>query len=359
VETVADGYNEPLYVTAAPGDDSRLFVVEQDGSIHIIADGTAIDTPFLDIESQVSRTDNERGMFGIAFHPDYQNNGRFFVHYSASEDTHGLNNGDTVVSEFTVSDDPNVADSGSERLIVTETQPDWNHNGGMLVFGPDGYLYIGLGDGGGGGDAYGNGQNLESILGTIIRIDVDDTSAGEYGIPSGNMTGDAVAPEIWDYGLRNPWRFSFDACTGDLYIADVGQNELEEVNVEPAGTGKLNYGWNVTEGLACYAANSCEMEGLIEPVLDYGHGDGTSVTGGYVYRGSAIPGLRGTYLYADFSSERVWTFRWDGAQAADQGEVTDDLELGGGGGITSFGQDNTGELYIVRRGGAIQKIVPE
>ena len=337
-----------------------MFVVEQDGSIHVIEDGTTLDTPFLDIESQVSRTDNERGMFGIAFHPDYQSNGLFYVHYSASSGTHDLANGDTVVSEFSVSDDPNVADAGSERVVLSQAQPDWNHNGGMLEFGPDGYLYIGLGDGGGGGDTYDNGQNLGSILATIIRIDVNDTSSGDYGIPAGNMTGSGVAPEIWDYGLRNPWRFSFDACTGDLYIADVGQNDFEEINVEPAGTGNRNYGWSVTEGLGCYSANSCDMSDITDPILEYGHGDGVSVTGGYVYRGSAIAELRGAYLYADFDSLRIWTLRWDGSGATDEQELTNDLNPSGGdGGITSFGQDNAGELYIVRRGGPIQKIVPE
>lgn len=357
LETIASNLDEPVYVVAPPGDSERLFVVQQGGEVLVVQGGTA--TMFLDLSSQVSRTDNERGMFALAFHPNYQSNGLFYLHYSASEGTHDLANGTTVLSEFSVSDDPNVADADSERVVLTEQQPNWNHNGGMIVFGPnDGFLYMGLGDGGGGGDPQGNGQNPNTLLGSILRLDVDTRDAGDYGIPSGNMPGGA--PEVWDIGLRNPWRFSFDPCSGDLYIGDVGQNDYEEINVEPAGTGSRNYGWNVTEGLSCYSANMCETGGLTEPVIDYGRGEGQSVTGGYVYRGSAIPGLRGTYLYGDYQSNVVWAFEYVDGAAQNNREIEFDRSIQGpNGGIASFGQDNAGELYIVlRNGGEVVKIVP-
>jgi len=357
LDTVASGLTEPVDVTQSPGDDDRLFVVEQPGTIKVV-EGDSIE-PFLDITDQVSRTDNERGMFSLAFHPDYQNNGLFYVHYSASEGTHGLVNGTTVVSEFSVSDDASVANPESERVILTVQQPNWNHNGGTIAFSPeDGFLYLGLGDGGGGGDPDENGQDFESLLGSILRLDIDGREAGEYSIPPGNMAG--ALPEIWDKGLRNPWRFSFDACNGDMYIGDVGQNEYEEINVEPAGTGSRNYGWNVREGQHCFNANTCDSGGMAEPVIDYGRGDGQSVTGGYVYRGSAIPALRGVYFYGDYGSGNVWSFRYADGAATDHREVSFDRSLNGMGiGLASFGQDNSGELYIVLRGaGEVVKIVP-
>lgn len=350
--TIADGFARPLFVTAAPGDNTRLFVVEQFGSIRVIENGTTVSEPYLDLEDRVQSSQNdgdERGLLGLAFHPDYAENGLFYVNYSAPR------SGNTTVSEFSVTDDANVADPDSERVVLTQEQPAANHNGGMLAFGPDGYLHIGFGDGGGGGDQYGNGQNLGSMLATISRIDVDDTSSGEYGIPAGNMTGNGALPEILHYGVRNPWRFSFDACTGDLYIGDVGQDDLEEVDVIPAGAGNLNLGWPIKEASSCYQANTCDESGLTDPVLEYGHGDGVSVTGGYVYRGSEIPGLRGYYFYADYGSEVVWTFRYEAGEALDQQVVN----VGGSGGITAFGQDNSGEIYIVRRPGEIQKIVAQ
>jgi len=312
--------------------------------------GETQNEPFLDIEDRAQTSDNdgdERGLLGLAFHPDYQQNGLFYVHYSAR------GSGDTTVSEFSVSSDDNLADPNSERVVLSESQPAGNHNGGMIEFGPDGFLYIALGDGGGGGDQFGNGQNLGSILGAVNRIDVNDTSAGSYGIPPGNMSGDRVRPEIYDYGLRNPWRFSFDPCTGDLYIGDVGQDEIEEVDVQPMGSGNRNFGWPIKEGTSCYEANSCDESGLTDPVLEYGHGDGVSITGGYVYRGSAIPALRGYYLYADYSAERVWAFRHEAGSAVDQQR----LNLGGSGPIASFGQDNEGEVYLVRRSGSVERIV--
>ncbi|HEY6724212.1 MAG TPA: PQQ-dependent sugar dehydrogenase [Polyangiaceae bacterium] len=357
LDSIASGLTEPVDVTPAPGDDERLFVVEQPGTIKVVRGGS-IDT-FLDISDQVSRTDNERGMFSLAFHPDYRDNGLFYVHYSASEGTHDLANGTTVVSEFAVSDDPDVANPDSERVLLAVNQPNWNHNGGTIAFSPqDGFLYLGLGDGGGGGDPDENGQDQDSLLGSILRLDIDGREAGEYSIPPGNMPGGL--PEIWDKGLRNPWRFSFDACNGDMYIGDVGQNEYEEINVEPAGSGSRNYGWNVREGQHCYEANSCDSEGMTEPVLDYGRGDGQSVTGGYVYRGSAIPALRGTYFYGDYGSGNVWAFDYAGGSITNEREISFDRSLSGSGiGLASFGQDNTGELYIVLRdAGEVLKIVP-
>lgn len=357
LDTVASNLTEPVDLTQAPGDTDRLFVVEQPGTIKLVQ-GDEVE-PFLDITSQVSRTDNERGMFSLAFHPDYRDNGLFYVHYSASEGTHGLANGTTVVSEFSVSDDPDVANADSERVLLTVEQPDWNHNGGTIAFSPeDGFFYLGLGDGGGGGDPRGNGQNPNTLLGSIVRLDVDGREAGEYSVPPGNMAGGL--PELWDKGLRNPWRFSFDRCNGDLYIGDVGQNEYEEINVEPAGAGSRNYGWNEREGQHCYNANSCDSDGMTEPVLDYGRGDGASVTGGYVYRGSAIPALRGSYFYGDYSSGNVWAFEYADGGATNEREIRFDRSLNGeGNGIASFGQDNAGELYIVLRdAGEVVKIVP-
>jgi glucose/arabinose dehydrogenase len=343
-------------VTAAPGDDSRLFVLEQPGRIQILEGGETTGT-FLDIQGEVYQeqfNNDERGLLGLAFHPDYQNNGLFYVHYSAS------GSGDTQISEFSVSSDPNVADPASERTVISEEQLAFNHNGGMLAFGPDGFLHIGLGDGGDSNDTQNNAQNLSTIKGSLLRIDVDGRDAGAYGIPAGNMTGTDVAPEILDYGLRNPWRFSFDPCTGDIYIGDVGQNEYEEIDVRPADADNVNWGWSVKEGMGCCQAcdlggNSCDETGLTDPILEYGRGDGTSVTGGYVYRSSEIPGLRGYYFYGDFGSQVIWMFRYDNGEAADHQEVS----LPGSGGITSFGQDNSGNVYIVRYTGTLQKIIAE
>ncbi|HEU5075249.1 MAG TPA: PQQ-dependent sugar dehydrogenase, partial [Polyangiaceae bacterium] len=227
---VAGDFSRPLFVTFAPGDASRLFVVEQSGIIRVIEDGELVAEPFLDLTDSVEIGGNEQGLLGLAFHPDYADNGRFYVNYTAQDGVHGVLRDDTIVSEFSVGSDPNVAEVGSERVVLTQAQPERNHNGGMLAFGPDGFLYIGLGDGGGGNDPDGNGQDTSTWLGKILRIDIDASDAGEYGIPSGNMPSPA-APEIFHYGLRNPWRFSFDGCRGDLYLGDVGQNDWEELNV--------------------------------------------------------------------------------------------------------------------------------
>jgi glucose/arabinose dehydrogenase len=352
---VATGFVDPLFVTYAPGDTSRLFVVEQAGRILVLVDGEVQEEPFLDIVDNVQRDGNEQGLLGLAFHPDYADNGRFFVNYTARGGVNGAANGGTIVSEFTASSEPNSADAGSERVLLSVDQPYANHNGGMLAFGPDGYLYLGFGDGGSGGDPQGNAQNLDSLLGKILRIDVDASDAGEYGIPSNNLPG--AAPEVWDYGLRNPWRFSFDGCTGDLYIADVGQDEWEELNIAPRGRGHDNFGWNVREGQHCYQANSCDFSNMVEPLVEYGHGVGVSITGGFVYRGSLIPSMRGTYFYADFDRGGFFALEYVDGEVKNQRELTEELDTGDGQ-ITSFGQDAAGEVYVVRRFGAIQRIEP-
>jgi len=350
LETVAGGLSSPLDLTAPPGDQSRLFVAEQTGAIRIIENGMLLPLPFLDLSGVVSCC-GERGLLGIAFPPDYATTGRLFVSYTKR-------NGDSRIASFTVSaGDPNVADPGSEAVILEVSQPFGNHNGGGIVFGPDGMLYIGFGDGGSGGDPQGNGQDRTDLLGSILRIDV--SGSAPYAIPADNpYAGHATfRQELWNYGLRNPWRFSFDRQTGDLYIGDVGQNRREEIDVQPAASaGGENYGWNTMEGLECYNATSCDQTDLVLPVLDYGHGGGAcSVTGGYVYRGSAIPALAGTYFYADYCAGWVNSFRWDGAAATEQ--IRWDA-LAPGDVITSFGQDADGELYVIG-GGTVFRIVEQ
>jgi glucose/arabinose dehydrogenase len=343
--------NFPLYLTAPAGDLSRLFIVERAGVVRIVKDGALLPTPFLDISSQVSLV-AEQGLLGMAFDPDYASNGRFVVHY-----TDPL--GDTRVSLFHVSTDPDVADAGTEQVILTADQPFENHNGGEVSFGPDGFLYLGLGDGGSSGDPHGRGQDLTDLLGSILRIDVRSTTP--YAIPPDNpFVGVAGArSEVWSYGLRNPWRFSFDRATGDLYIADVGQSLSEEIDVSPAleGGGKgLNYGWNRMEGAHCFGVETCDQAGLTLPTFEYGHGDGCSVTGGYVYRGGAIPDLQGQYFFADYCGGWVRSFRYSGGVAT---ELTEWPSLSPGGSIVSFGEDAAGELYVIEADGRVSKVVPD
>ena len=350
LELVASGLSSPVYVTAPPGDAQRIFVVELTGTIKIIKNAVLLETPFLDLQSVVS-TGGEQGLFSMAFHPNYAQNGEFFVDYTDS-------NGDTRVDRYRASSDPDVADAGSVELIITAAQPFSNHNGGQLDFGPDGMLYIALGDGGSGGDPLGNGQDLSTLLGTILRIDVDGGTP--FAIPGDNpFVGDPAArDEIWAYGLRNPWRFAFDRETRDLYIADVGQSSLEEVNVQPAASGGgENYGWNIMEGSACFSPSSgCDQTGLVLPTLEYSHTDGCSITGGYVYRGTAIPVLAGHYLYADFCAGWVKSFRFEGGQAVDLRDWSGDLSPGVQ--VASFGQDAQGKLYIMTLGGSLYRIAP-
>jgi glucose/arabinose dehydrogenase len=362
---IASGLQRPIFVTQ-PAGDARLFVVEKPGRIRIVNGGTLAEQPFLTVAG-VSERGGEMGLLGLAFHPEYAENGRFFVYYST------LDGGPHIsrIAEYRVSgDDPNVADPASERVLLEVSQPQDNHNGGHLEFGRDGYLFIGLGDGGGGGDNHGtigNGQDLNTLLGKILRIDVNGTGAGEagnYAVPSGNAGLEGALPEIWSYGLRNPWRYSFDACTGDMYIGDVGQSALEEVDFEPAGVAGRNYGWRLMEGDECFNPDSgCDAaaDNLILPVATYGRGVGQSITGGYVYRGPGIPDLRGTYLYADYQSARFFALRMqDGALAGDPLEITDNINPGGDiDGISSFGQDSVGEMYVVSFGGTVYRIDAE
>jgi hypothetical protein len=350
LQPVATGFSRPILVTSPPGDTQRIFVVEQTGTIRVVSGVAIVPAPFLDLSGSVACC-GEQGLLGLAFHPDYAQNGYLYVNYTDL-------GGTTRVVRYTVSADPDVADPASASAVLSQPQPFANHNGGMLAFGPDGYLYVALGDGGSGGDPQGNGQNLGTWLGKMLRVDVDGGSP--YAVPPTNpYVGVASArPEIWASGLRNPWRFSFDRLTGDLYIGDVGQNAREEVDVEPAGLpGGRNYGWNLMEGSTCHQAG-CAAAGLTLPVLDYANpAEGCAVTGGHVYRGSAIPGLAGRYLYADFCEGWVRSFTLAAGAAADRREWP---TLSPGGPIASFGEDGRGELYIVEYGasGAVYRIVP-
>jgi glucose/arabinose dehydrogenase len=348
LEQIASGLAFPLGLTSPPGDE-RLFVVEKGGTIHIIQDGAVLPDPFLDISGQVSGR-AEQGLLGLAFFPDYTSSGRFVVHYTDLQ-------GDTQISVFNVSSDPSRADAASETPILSVSQPGPAHNGGQILFGPDGLLYIGLGDGGSrAGEDDGRGQSLGDLLGSVLRIDVSAGSA--YSVPGDNpFVGTAGAqPEIWSHGLRNPWRFSFDRATGDLYIADVGETGWEEVDrartADGAGRG-VNYGWSVMEGPECLR-DGCDRTGLTLPTLAYGHAEGCSIVGGYVYRGTALASLQGQYLFGDFCQGWVKSF----AARDESPEPVDQPALSPGENITSFGEDDAGELYILTASGSVFKIVP-
>ena len=346
LEVFASGFSSPVDIKHA-GDD-RLFVVEQDGLIKILnADGTTNTTPFLNISGDVSGG-SEQGLLGLAFHPDYATNGYFFVHYTD-------NGGDTQVSRFSVSTaDPDIADPGSEFPIIDYTQPFSNHNGGSLNFGPDGFLYIGSGDGGSGGDPGNRAQNTTLLLGKLLRIDVDNPSGGNnYGIPLDNPFegSSSEAQEIWAYGLRNPWKFTFDRDTGDVWIADVGQNAIEEMNKAGGTEAGLNYGWRCYEGSNTFNTANCpDPSELTFPIAEYTHAFGFSITGGYVYRGSVYNNISGYYFAADFGSGLIATV-----------SPTDDYNNLGtfGGNWSTFGEDVTGELYIANYNGQISKIKGE
>jgi glucose/arabinose dehydrogenase len=347
---IASGLSLPLYLTAPPGDFSRLFILEKTGRIRIVKDGTLLPVPFLDISGQVSGG-MEQGLLGLAFPPDYASTGRFVVHYTDIA-------GNTRVSLFQVSADPDIADALSEQVILAADQPAPNHNGGQLAFGPDGFLYLGLGDGGGSNDPQGRGQDLSELLGSILRLDVQ--SGTSYTVPADNpFVGQqpAIRPEVWSYGLRNPWRFSFDRANGDLYIADVGQNDREEIDVAPAadGGGKgVNYGWSIMEGTRCRGGGQCDQTGLTLPTFEYGHREGCSVIGGYTYRGSALPALQGLYFYGDFCQRWVHSLRFTGGIAT---EVTNWPTLRTVGSLHSFGEDAAGELYVLESSGRVSKVV--
>jgi glucose/arabinose dehydrogenase len=348
---VARGLSNPLDLQSAPGDRSRLFVVEQPGRIRVIRDGTLVGAPFLDVSGRIS-IGGERGLLGLAFHPGYAQNGRFFVNYTDRD-------GHTHIAEFRGSPGTDTADAASERLILFVSQPFSNHNGGGLAFGRDGMLYIGLGDGGSGGDPLRNGQNLRTYLGKMLRIDVDRGTP--YTVPADNpfVANSAALGEIWAYGLRNPWRFAFDRTTGDLFIADVGQGEWEEIDVGLASRrGGENYGWNITEGSHCFQPSAnCPLAGITLPVLEYDHSQGCSVTGGVVYRGCRLPGYQGTYFYSDYCSHFVRSIRLDGGRASDARDWTSALGRGLNN-PTSFGVDADGEAYIVDQDGEVYRIVP-
>ena len=348
---IASGLSFPLYLTAPPNDAARRFIVEKTGGIRIVKNGTLLVTPFLDISGKVSNG-GEQGLLGLAFDPNYDSNGRFFVHYTDPA-------GNTRLSSFQVSPNQDVADATSEQVILTAAQPYSNHNGGQLLFGPDGLLYLGLGDGCASGDPERRGQGLSDLLGAILRLDVGAGSS--YTVPSDNpfVAQAGARPEIWSYGLRNPWRFSFDRGSGDLYIADVGESRFEEVDVSPpaAGAGKgANYGWNLMEGNHCFSNEQCDQAGLSLPAYEYSHNGGCSITGGYVYRGTAIPALQGLYFFADFCQGWVRSFRYANGATT---ELTDWQALHPGGSITSFGEDAAGELYLMIESGRVFKIVPD
>jgi glucose/arabinose dehydrogenase len=370
---IVSGLDLPTYVAAAPGDAERLFILEQRGAVRVARGGTLDATPWADLSDRVFTTlpaYSEYGLLGLAFHPSFASNGRVFIHYSSiAVPEANVGEGAGVISEFAL-DPAGALDPSSERRLLVVEQPEGNHNGGMLAFGPaDGLLYIGLGDGGGQGDPRSNGQNLGTWLGKMLRIDVDTAPAGaEYGIPAGNMTGEGVLPEIWSYGLRNPWRFSFDACTADLYIGDVGQNLFEEIDLEPPNAGGRNYGWSVLESSSCFndapdeppgprpsftaPLDSCSSGGLTPPIAEYNRLWGCSLTGGYAYRGHAIPGLRGHYLYADYCTGNFGALRVEGGALLEQVDITTDLNPEGLISISSFGTDNAGELYVLTHSGA-------
>lgn len=344
LEVVAEGLDTPVFLTSPPGDE-RLFVVEKPGRIRLVGTEGGL---FLDLGPLVGEGHLEQGLLGLAFHPAYADNGRFFVHYTDR-------GGTSTLAEYRVSDDdPNRADRESGEVLLTQDQPAGNHNGGMIGFGPDGYLYLALGDGGGADDRFGNGQRPDTLLGTILRLDVD---GGEpYAIPPDNpfADGQGGAGEVWAYGLRNPWRFAIDA--GLLYIGDVGQSDWEEIDVAPVAAAGLNYGWPITEGAECFRSPDCATGGLTPPVVVYGHDEGCSVTGGDVYRGAAIPELEGHYFYADWCGGWVRSFRYEDGVAAEGTDWSEDL--GGSGQIVSFGRDAFGEIYVLSQDGFVYRVVP-
>ncbi len=351
LQEVVSGLGFPVSLTSPPGDE-RLFILEKGGAIRVVKGGTLLSAPFLDLAGQLA-TRREEGLLGLAFPSDYASSGRFFVHY-----THV--SGEIRVSQFRVSADPDRADPASESVVLTVDHPGVSHNGGQISFGPDGFLYIAVGDGGSrDGNDRGRGQSLGDLLGNILRIDV--SSGLPYGVPPDNpfVATAGARPEVWSYGLRNPWRFSFDRATGDLYIADVGEKRWEEVNVSTASEGAgrgINYGWSHMEGPDCMQGEECDRTGLELPLLAYDHDSGCSITGGHVYRGSRIPALQGHYLYADFCEGWVRSFRLEGGVAVGDREWP---TLRSESQVTSFGEDAQGELYLLTAEGRAFKLIPQ
>lgn len=357
-------FDDPLYVTQAPGGDETLYVVERAGRIRMVRDGELLEDPFLDLRDRIDSGYRERGLLGLAFHPNYESNGRFFIYYTPTSAHRN------VVAEYRrrQTDPPRASKEEVARLLQPR-DPEDNHNGGMITFGPDGYLYVGMGDGGGAGDRHGdigNGQNIETPFGALHRLDVDAADRG-YAAEGNPFVGREGLDTIWAYGLRNPWRYGFDSQTGDLYIADVGQNEFSEIDVLPAeAEGGANFGWRAYEGTSVYdEALVDRVDDHVEPILDWPlRSDETtlrgacSITGGYVYRGDALEGLEGAYLYGDHCSRDVAALRYcDGTVA---GPVRIPGLQGRGQGLASFGRGHDGELYLVYHGsGHVQKIVAE
>ena len=340
-----------VHLTYSTPEDNRLFLVLQQGQVLVFENDRDVESakPFLDIQERVSVSGNEEGLLGLAFDPYYESNGYFYVYYSAASPRR------SVVSRFKLSaEDPDRADPSSEMTVMEVSQPYSNHNGGQVLFGPDGFLYIGLGDGGAGGDPRGNGQDPSTLLGAILRIDVSTLdSRGGYAIPPDNpfagQTGGA-RQEVWAYGLRNPWRFTFDRETGVLWAGDVGQNRFEEIDIIEPGH---NYGWNVMEGFECYGASSCDDLGLTPPVMVYGRDGGCSVTGGYVYRGTRVTPLQGAYVYGDFCSGKIWALKHDGARVTEHRLIAES-----GLQIAAFGEGPAGQLYILSFEGKIWRLWP-
>ena len=346
---VVSGLSSPVDLQAGDDSSGRLFVAEQAGTIRILQAGALLAKPFLDIRPRVTFS-GEMGLLGVAFHPAFAQNQRFYVNYVRRLGTGQIQ---SVIAEYRVSAaDANQADPASERILLTVNQPFSNHKGGGLVFGPERFLYIGLGDGGSEGDPQGNGQNLQTLLGKMLRIDVDHTTGAlPYAIPADNpFVAGAGLPEIWAYGLRNPFRFSFDTPTGRLFVGDAGQDLFEEVDLLQKGG---NFGWNVMEGLHCFKpATGCTTSGLLLPIAEYNHSEGVAVIGGYVYRGASIPALVGSYVFGDFGSGTIWRLTQDASGAWQRVRL-----LSGGPKISSFGRDSAGELYVVDYGaGAILRV---
>ncbi|MEJ8835302.1 PQQ-dependent sugar dehydrogenase [Ramlibacter sp. AN1133] len=342
------GLNEPMFATA-PAGDARLFVVERAGRIVLVKGGARSAVPFLDISARVG-TEGEGGLLSMAFDPQYAVNGFFYVYFTEAT-------GDIAIERFRRSAaDPDLADAAPLRILTIPHRTFSNHKGGLVRFGPDGFLYLGTGDGGGGGDPLGNGQNLDSLLGKLLRIDVNGASAAApYSIPATNpFRGQANRrPEIWAYGLRNPWRYAFDPPAGRLYIADVGQSRIEEVDVSAADSAGLDYGWNVTEGRSCFPADPCDRTGVTLPVLEYGHdaNGGCSIIGGFVYRGNAFPEIQGRYFYSDLCSGWLRSFVFSGGVA-----TADRQFIAGMGTVVSFGEDGQRELYVLTAAGEVLRI---
>jgi glucose/arabinose dehydrogenase len=347
IQTFVTGLSSPVAMENPRDGTERLFVLEQGGKIRIIQGGSLLPVPFLNVTS-IIESGGEEGLLGLAFHPSYAQNGRFFIDYTRRVSGQLQ----TVIAEYHVSStDPNKADPASGIEILVQDQPFDNHNGGQLAFGPDGFLYIAFGDGGSGGDPFGNGQDLGTVLGKVLRIDID--SGSPYVIPPDNpfVNDPNARGEIWAYGFRNPWKFSFDRGSRRLYVGDVGQDKFEEVDIVTKGS---NYGWNVMEGFHCFEPpQGCDMTGLTLPIAEYSHSEGEAIIGGFVYRGSAIPGLRGVYVFGDYISGKIWGLKRSG------GGWHRVLLLSTGRFLSGFGQDTAGEIYVLDyNNGVVYRIVP-